>query len=204
MKNNNTNNNSANMMQAMAQAMAQGTMGDVMQALMAQAMQAGMAQAMQAMQAQQAQAQAMGAGDAGKALALQGKAQSKGKAQGKAQASAIAWQAISRQNERQTVYDVRQAMVQGKPFEGLVKAWIVLNEKAVPADARVLKVCDDMRCACLHAKGMKVKDAQDAHFEVASMVTVKRAFYCAMRGMPIVETRQDVRPATRGKKAQGK
>ena len=198
MKNNNTNNTAT--MQAMAQAMAQGTMGDVMQALMAQAMQAGMAQAMQAMQAQQAQAQAMGAGDAGKALSVslpQGKAQ-------KAQAQGIEWQAISRQNERQTVYDVRQAMVQGKPFAGLVKAWIVLNEKKVPADERVLKVCDDMRCACLYAKGMKVKDAQDAHFEVASMVTVKRAFYCAMRGMPIVETRQDVRPETRGKKAQGK
>lgn len=178
---------------------------DIMQAMQAMFLQ-GMAQAMQAMQAQDAQekqAQAMGAGDAGKPQAVR-LPQGKGKPQGKPQAQGIAWQAISRQNERQTVYDVRQAMVQGKPFAGLVKAWLVLNEKAVPADERVLKVCDDMRCACLHAKGMKVKDAQDAHFEVASMVTVKRAFYCAMRGMPIVETRQDVRPATRGKKAQGK
>ena len=155
-------------------------------------------------QGEQAQASAWGAmcerKGAGKA---QGKRKGADKAQGE-QAQGIAWMAISRQNERQTVYDVRQAMVQGKPFEGLVKAWVVLNEKKVPTDARVLKICEDMRCACLQAKGMKVKGADNAHFEVASMVTVKRAFYCAMRGMPIVETRNDERPATRGKKAQGK
>lgn len=192
MKNTNTNTNTNNP-------------ADIMQAIGFLKAFAPMVQAMQAMQAQQAQEQAMGNGDAGKALPVS-MPNSKGKAQGKgkAQAQGIAWNAITRQNERQTVYDVRQAMVQGKPFEGLVKAWIVLNEKAVPDDGRVLKVCDDMRCACLQAKGMKVKDAQDAHFEVASMVTVKRAFYCAMRGMPIVETRNDVRPETRGKKAQGK
>lgn len=193
MKNTNTN----NAMQAiMAQAMAQGNMADMMQAIMAQAMQAG---AMQAMQAMQAQGMAQGADKA----QAQGKRKGADKAQAQG-ADAIEWQAISRQNERQTVYDVRQAMVQGKPFEGLVKAWIVLNEKKVPADNRVRKVCEDMKCACLQAKGMKVKGADNAHFEVASMVTVKRAFYCAMRGMPIVETRNDTRPETRGKKAQGK
>lgn len=202
MKNTNTN----NAMQAiMAQAMAQGNMADMMQAIMAQAMQAG---AMQAMQAMQAQGMAQGADKA----QAQGKRKGADKAQAQG-ADAIEWQAISRQNERQTVYDVRQAMVQGKPFEGLVKAWVVLNEKKVPADNRVRKICEDMKCACLQAKGMKVKGADNAHFEVASMVTVKRAFYCAMRGMPIVETRNDVRPATRGKqsfsawereKAQGK
>ena len=189
----NTNNTS----KAMAQAIDFGAIAGMMQAMQALAP---MMQAMQAQQAQAQQAQAMGAGDAGKALPLQGKAQ------GKAQAHGIQWQAIQRQNERQTVYDVRQAMVKGESFEGLVKAWIVLNEKKVPADERVRKVCDDMRCACLHAKDMsvKAKDGKTAHFEVASMVTVKRAFYCAMRGMSIVETRQDVRPATRGNKAQGK
>ena len=118
-------------------------------------------------------------------------------------ASAIEWTHIERQNERQTVYDVRQALVNGQDFSGLVKAWIVLNEKKVPADDRVRKVCDDIRCACLVARQMSVKPADNkkAHFEVASMVTVKRAFYCAMRGMPIVETRNDTRPETRGKKA---
>ena len=63
-----------------------------------------------------------------------------------------------------------------------------------------------MLCIFLNtiAMGMKVKGADNAHFEVASMVTVKRAFYCAMRGMPVVETRNDTRPETRGKNAQGK
>ncbi len=157
----------------------------------------------------QAMAQAMAQGNFAEVMqAIMAQAMQAGMAQGimagKAQAQGIEWQAIERQNERHTVWAVRQAMVQGKPFESLVKAWIVLNEKKVPADERVRKVCDDMRCACLHAKGMKVKDAQDAHFEVASMVTVKRAFYCAMRGMPIVETRHDAEPKMRGKKAQGK
>lgn len=184
---------------------------DALQAIIAgavaNAMQAGIAQGARMVQAQEKQAQAMGAGDAGKALPVQGKAQGKGKAQAKqAQEQGIAWKRIERQNERQTVYDVRQAMVHDdmQGMASLVKAWIALNEKEAPNDARVLKVCDDMCRACFHAKGMKVKGADNAHFEVASMVTVKRAFYCAMRGMPIVETRDDARPETRGKKAQGK
>lgn len=194
MKNNNTNNP---MMQALDMAQVAGMM-QAMQAL------APMMQAMQAMQAQGAgKAQAQGA-DKAQAMQAQGKRKSADKAQAQGAGDAIEWQAISRQNERQTVYDVRQAMVQGKPFEGLVKAWVVLNEKKVPADNRVRKICEDMKCACLQAKGMKVKGADNAHFEVASMVTVKRAFYCAMRGMPIVETRNDTRPETRGKKVQGK
>lgn len=169
MKNNNTNNNmimNEDMIKAIiAQAMKQG-------------MQAGIAQAMQA--------QAMGAGDAGKAQDVtlpQGKGkQGKGK---QAQAQGIEWMACKRKEERELIGNLRDALVQGNEGDALsyIKSWhIMVNKDKKVSDNTIIALYRNLCKVVFDGKYATMKGTKQAQVVCKSCGRIKAWLYTWNRG----------------------
>ena len=182
MKNNNTNTNKGIMMNEesikaiVAQAMAQG-------------IKAGMAQAMQA--------QAMGAGDAGKALpvSVPNKAQAQGKgkaqagkamqAQGKAQAQGIEYIACKRSEEKALIGMVRDALIAGNEGDclSIIKAWhVMVNKDKTVSNDTIIALYRNLCKVAFDGKYATVKGTKDACMECKSCGRIKAWLYTFNRG----------------------